>query len=95
MNVRIVPLFPLGETYATPGAGAACDTAGLDPCALLERHHHGDWGDISDADILTNQQALLYGGRLLSAYHLPDGTKVWVLTEADRSATTVLLPEEY
>ena len=95
MNIRLIPLFPLGTTRATPGAHDACADAGIDPCTLLERHHHGDWGDICNEDIHANQRALLYGGRLLSAYHLPEGTKVWVLTEGDRSATTVLLPHEY
>lgn len=94
MNVRVIPLFPLGLCRVTAGARQLCTRAGIDHASLLERHHHGDWGEISDEDFHANQHALLYGERVLSAYYL-EGTKIWVLTEADRSATTVLLPEEY
>ncbi|WP_404980071.1 MULTISPECIES: hypothetical protein [unclassified Caballeronia] len=63
---------------------------------LLARHIHGDWGDLSAEELAANELALLAGKRLLSNYNLPDGRgKVCFITEADRSATTILLPEEY
>lgn len=63
---------------------------------VVQRHHQGDWGDVSDDDWLANNEARDEGGRILSAYRLsPGGTRVWVITEADRSFTTVLLPDEY
>jgi len=89
------PLFPLGETVATPSALAALDIAGVTPETLLACHERGDWGDLSDHDRQMNDRALPSGGRLLSAYRLPDGTRVWIVTEADRSATTLLLPDDY
>ena len=61
----------------------------------LTRHLNGDWGDVCQQDAIANNQALRYGDRLLSAYHAPDGTKFWIITEADRSCTTVLLPDDY
>ena len=63
--------------------------------AALLRHLNGDWGDISEADRAANDRAVRDGDRLLSAYHAPDQTRFWILTEADRSVTTVLLPEDY
>ena len=90
-----VPLFPLGETVATPSALAALDLAGIAPEALLARHERGDWGDLSGHDRQMNGQALSSGGRLLSAYVLPNDTRVWIVTEADRSVTTLLLPDDY
>ena len=89
------PLFPLGRTVATPGALDALDLAGVAPEALLDRHGRGDWGDLGEDDWQRNVQALTSGERLLSAYVLPDTTRVWIITEADRSATTLLLPSEY
>lgn len=61
----------------------------------LSRHFNGDWGDLCGSDKIANDRALQYGDRLLSAYHAPDGTKFWIITEADRSCTTVLLPDDY
>jgi hypothetical protein len=61
----------------------------------LRRHARGDWGDLDDEDLQANERALKDGTRLLSAYHSSAGTKFWIITEWDRSATTVLLPEEY
>jgi len=89
------PLFPYGQTVATPGALAALSLAGVAPAALLDRHVRGDWGDLCEEDRQINAEALSAGGRLLSAYALPDDTRVWIITEADRSATTLLLPHEY
>ena len=89
------PLFPYGRAVATPGALAALSLAGIAPEALLDRHVRGDWGELCEEDRQMNAEALSTGGRLLSAYALPDGTRVWIITEADRSATTLLLPHEY
>jgi hypothetical protein len=62
---------------------------------LLDRHFSGDWGDLGPEDRTANDQALLTGERLVSAYDVADGSRVWIITEADRSASTVLLPDEY
>jgi phosphoserine phosphatase len=88
-------LFPLGQILATPGALEAADRAGENLFLFFFRHAAGDWGDLSREDLLANAQALKEGTRLLSAYHLKNGTKIWIITEWDRSATTLLLPEEY
>ncbi len=61
----------------------------------LSRHLTGDWGDLDAEDVAGNEVSLREGFRLLSAYHLPDGTRIWIITEADRSVTTLLLPDEY
>ena len=87
--------FPLGQVVATPGALDALGNTGQSPLEFLDRHAQGDWGDLSEADRQENEFSLLNGFRLLSAYRLNDGTKIWIITEADRSATTILLPEEY
>lgn len=89
------PLFDLGQPVATPGALDALEQAGELPLAYLFRHVTGDWGDLDPEDIEENELSLAQGFRLLSAYHLSSGTKIWVITEADRSVTTILLPEEY
>ena len=90
-------LFPPGHIVATPGALDALrnsgDTEAL--ARLLSRHLSADWGDVDAHDWQANDAALRDGSRLLSAYTLGDGTRIWVLTEADRSSTTVLLPDEY
>jgi hypothetical protein len=88
--------FPFGEVGATPGAVAAFQKAGEHPLPYFRRHAHGDWGDVLDEhDRQENEFSLAHGFRLLSAYRLKDGTVIWIITEADRSATTILLPEEY
>jgi hypothetical protein len=70
--------------------------AGIHPIRLLARHIHGDWGDLPVEDQVENELALLTGKRLLSSYTLPGGeSKVWIITEADRSVTTILLPDDY
>jgi hypothetical protein len=86
--------FKLGRTLITPGAQAYLEKEGVDPASLLDRHHSGDWGIVDAEDKAANDRALIHGERLLSAYPVGDG-KVWVITEWDRSATTILLPEEY
>ena len=86
--------FPLGQLLTTPAALGALQAAGLTPLALLARHAAGDWGDLDLKDKQLNERALRDGGRLFSAYCLAAGSKVWIITEADRAATTVLLPED-
>jgi hypothetical protein len=87
--------FSLGSTVATPGAIEALARAGETPLPYLVRHSAGDWGDLDQHDKAENESALKDGVRILSAYLLADGTRIWVITEADRSVTTILLPEEY
>ena len=87
--------FPMGKIVATPGALAAFQQSGDPANELLTRHAGGDWGEVCDDDKRLNDAALHNGERLLSAYRLRSGTKVWIITESDRSATTFLLPEEY
>lgn len=88
-------LFPLGRLLATPGALAALERAAANPVGLIARHVTGDWGDLGAEDHEENERAVRDGSRILSAYQLPTGQRIWVITEADRSATTLLLPEEY
>ena len=87
--------FAMGRLLATPGALKALEEAGQAPFRLLVRHQSGDWGDLSEADRRLNDEALVHKTRLFSAYRLKTGVKVWVITEADRCATTFLLPSEY
>ena len=86
--------FALGRILATPGALEALREAGKDPFGYLSRHASGDWGDLDAHDRRENELALRHGRRLLSSYPVGEG-RVWVITEADRSATTLLLPSEY
>lgn len=89
-------LFDLGAIHGTPGAIEAMQLAEISARDLLHRHHTGDWGDIHPEDVGLNEQSIENGTRILSAYKLPNtGKKLWVITEADRSVTTLLLPEEY
>jgi hypothetical protein len=87
--------FPLGQLVATPGALAALLDAGQSPAEFLARHQAGDWGDLCPDDRRLNNQALRQGTRLLSVYRTAKGVKLWLITEADRSSTCLLLPEEY
>jgi hypothetical protein len=89
------PLFDLGQTVATPGAIEALQQTGISAANLLCRHQCGDWGDLYPEDLAENKLALNQGFRIFSVYQLTETIKVWVITEADRSVTTVLLPEEY
>ncbi|HEX7933050.1 MAG TPA: hypothetical protein VF573_08250 [Paraburkholderia sp.] len=89
------PRFPMGRPAITPAAQAVLDEAGISGGLLLARHIHGDWGDLPVEDQTANELALLKGNRLLSSYALPGDGKIWIITEADRSATTLLLPDEY
>ena len=89
------PRFELGVTLVTPAAVTALEAANLPEVLLLARHVHGDWGELSEDDRLQNELAVLLGLRILSSYPIPTGGKVWIITEADRSATTILLPDDY
>ncbi len=89
------PKFPLGRLVATPGALAAFEANKQSPTIFVRRHLKGDWGEVDVHDVQENEFSLINGLRLLSAYTLKDGTRIWIITEADRSATTILLPSEY
>ena len=87
--------FPLGRVVATPGALSALEKAEQLPAEFLDRHVNGDWGEVPDADKQENEVAVEQGFRVLSAYTTSAGDRIWVLTDADRSVTTILLPHEY
>ncbi|MBA3473503.1 MAG: hypothetical protein H0T57_09815 [Rubrobacter sp.] len=88
-------LFPLGRLVATPGTIDLLRSAGEDLLpALLERHRSGDWGEVPAEDARENEFSVKHGFRVLSSYRVA-GERLWVITEADRSATTLLLPDEY
>jgi hypothetical protein len=89
------PRFPLGRLVATPGALQALAEAGQSPMDFVERHQAGDWGELGEEDRQENEYSLQHGFRILSAYRTTNNVRIWIITEADRSATTVLLPEEY
>ena len=86
--------LPLGKVVATPGALMTITEAGEDPFDYLARHATGDWGELCEHDRKENERSLKHGWRVLSSYPVGEKT-VWVITEADRSVTTILLPEEY
>jgi hypothetical protein len=99
-NSTMQPKFALGQVVATPAALEALEDAGQSPGFFLDRHIQGDWGNLSDEDKQLNDQALVDGSRLLSAYKTLKGERLWVITEAaddegNRAATTLLRPEEY
>lgn len=88
-------LFRPGQVVATPGALDALKTSGDSLLDLLMRHLTGDWGEVDEHDRRENELSVREGFRILSAYTLSDGTKLWLITEASREVTTFLLPEEY
>ena len=90
-----VTRFALGQTYVTPGAEDALMIAGQTGIEFLRRHMSNDWGDLSGEDVRENDLSLKEGFLLLSAFRTAQGQKLWIITEADRSATTILLPREY
>ena len=92
---QLFPRFPPGRVVATPGALWALAGAGVPAESLLARHLRGDWGELDGHDRRENERALALGLRLLSSYAVAEDVRVWVITEADRSATTLLLPAEY
>ena len=87
--------FSAGHIVATPGALEAFDASGESPLTFLQRHLAGDWGELDDDDVRENELSLQHDWRILSCYRLSTGVKFWIITEADRSATTFLLPSEY
>ncbi|MHB8655712.1 MAG: hypothetical protein ACYDA9_17750 [Terriglobia bacterium] len=88
-------LFPLGQIVATPGALEALARASQTPMEFLLRHANGNWGQLDTQDVAENEYSLKHGFRLLSRYCTVEGEALWLITEADRSVTTLLLPEEY
>ncbi len=85
-----------GRIVATPGALEVLEEAGVEPHELLTRHLSGDWGELDAHDRRENERSLKHGFRVLSSYPVgEDGQKVWIITEADRSSTCLLLPSEY
>jgi len=88
-------LFWPGQVVATPGAIEAIHASGEPPFDFLMRHLTGDWGNLDDADKAENELSVREGFRILSAYTLKTGVKIWIITEADRSSTCMLLPSEY
>jgi hypothetical protein len=100
MIAQLHPKFSPGRIVATPAALEALDKSGQSPTVFLNRHVVGDWGDVCHEDRQANDQSLLDGSRLLSAYRTSLGEKIWIITEAvddsgNRAATTILLPSEY
>lgn len=93
MDVSLQTKFPLGHVVATPGVISTIPQAEM--MQALNRHAAGDWGELDPEDARENELSLREGFRLLSAYTSSAGVRFWIITEADRSATTFLLPEEY
>jgi hypothetical protein len=95
MNVYVIPIakFRLGKIVATPNALETLTQH--DILRAIQQHQAGEWGELGAEDKATNQSALLHGGRLFSCYQSVGKVRFYVITEADRSATTVLLPEDY
>jgi len=89
------PLFSLGQVVATPGALAALEKAGQERQEYLTRRVHGDWGDLCEEECKENEYSLERGFQLLSSFRTTAGDCIWVVTEAHRSTTTLLLPEEF
>lgn len=101
VSTKTIPLFPLGQTLATPGALELLTKLGLSAMEFLQRHYMGDWGEIHSDDVGLNEAALKDGSRIMSVYKINQGGHtIWIITEAadengQRAATTVLLPSEY
>ena len=95
MTANGKPKFNLGQIVATPGALEALKESGQTPEFFLSKHVRGDWGEVCDEDKRLNDQALVDGSRLLSAYRTIKNERLWIITEADRSSTCCLLPSEY
>jgi len=93
MRLVTHPLFPVGRLVSTPAALDAIAPAEME--STLNRHIVGDWGEVDEEDRRANDESLLTGLRLLSVYSTVNGRPFWIITEADRSATTILLPSDY
>ncbi len=89
------PRFELGQIVATPNAIQTLEAHNIQPQTLIDRHARGDWGELCPEDAQANDAALLQGDRLLSSYLITPDIKLWVITEADRSSTTLLMPADY
>ena len=87
--------FHLGEIISTTHSFEHCEKNRFALFSYLARYANGDWGDVCKEDWKSNDEALKNGLRLLSEYKLPDGRRIWIITEWDRSATTLLFPEDY
>jgi len=94
-KTELVRLFPLGQVVATPGALEALEHSAINAADLLKRHLSGDWGNVPPEDAEENLRSIENGWRILSSYPINDDQNLWIITEADRSVTTLLLPEEY
>ncbi len=95
METIIESKFDFGRVVATTTLVNYCEKKGFSMLPYLIRHANGDWGDVCKEDWKSNDEALKNGERLLSEYKLPDGRRIWIITEWDRSATTLLFPEDY
>ena len=93
--IRETKRFPLGKVLITPPAEAVLQEAGRTLKEFLDRHASGDWGEVDGDDWDGNEESLSSGGRLMSVYAVTGTQKVWIITEADRACTTVLLPDDY
>ena len=95
MTTKALPIakFRLGKIVSTPNALDRLTQE--DILTGIQRHQAGDWGDVSEHNRTVNERALIEGKRLWSVYHAGNGVKFWLITEADRSYTTVLVPEDY
>jgi len=94
-HLPTTPLFPAGQIVATPGALALLERANKTPVEFLSRHLRGDWGDLCPEDKAENELSLKHGFRLMSSYRVTENENLWMITEADRAITTLLLPSEY
>ena len=94
MSARASPLFSLGRVVATPGALVLLAQTDTDLVRLLGRHLSGDWGDVPPEDAKENELSVKEGFRILSSYPIGE-ERLWVITEADRSVTTIIRPDEY
>jgi len=94
-SLPTIPLFSSGRIVATPGALALLEKTQRLPSEFLSRHLRGEWGDLCQDDKAENELSLKQGFRLLSNYGITDTDTLWIITEADRSVTTMLLPDEY
>ena len=91
----VTPKFDLGQVVATPGALAALEQHQISPLTLISRHVRADFGDVDQEGWQTNLAALRYGQRIVSAYAIAPDVVIWIISEGDRSVTTLLLPSEY
>ncbi len=89
------PKFALGQIVATPGAIVALEFNGISALSLLQRHYRGDYGELCEEDKQANEFAIVNGERILSVYTLADGQRLYIVTERDRSVTTILAVDEY